>query len=169
MVGESAGRVLSKVPLSNNTISHGIQHMAEDLNDQLIEKKKGKEFRLQLDEAMDNNKDAHLICCSWFVDDWTKCVAVCTDGDRSVSGCYEGLQALIRSKALYALWNHCMINSEALASKNLSPPLDLVMESLGDLTLPPYFTLIVPTLITFIRFHGTLYTPLTHIIAIVME
>jgi predicted RNase H-like nuclease len=37
MIGESAGK-LSKVPLSNNTISRRIQHIAEDLNDQLIEK-----------------------------------------------------------------------------------------------------------------------------------
>jgi hypothetical protein len=37
-IGESAGKLLSKVPLSNNTISRSIQHKAEDLNDQLIEK-----------------------------------------------------------------------------------------------------------------------------------
>jgi hypothetical protein len=36
MIGESAGKLLSKVPLSNNTISRRIQHIAEDLNDQLI-------------------------------------------------------------------------------------------------------------------------------------
>jgi hypothetical protein len=38
MIGESAGKQLSKVPSSNNTISLRIQHIAEDLNDQLIEK-----------------------------------------------------------------------------------------------------------------------------------
>jgi hypothetical protein len=38
MIGESAGKLLSKVPLSNNTISCRIQHIVEDLNDQLIEK-----------------------------------------------------------------------------------------------------------------------------------
>jgi hypothetical protein len=38
MIGESAGKLLSKVSLSNNTISHRIQHIVEDLNDQLIEK-----------------------------------------------------------------------------------------------------------------------------------
>jgi hypothetical protein len=38
MIGESAGKLLSKVPLSNNTISQRIQRIAEDLNDQLIEK-----------------------------------------------------------------------------------------------------------------------------------
>ncbi|XP_076325514.1 protein FAM200A-like [Tachypleus tridentatus] len=135
------------MPLSNDTISHRIQHMAEDLNDHLIEKMKGKEFGLHLDEAMDSNKDAHLICCTWFVDgdkivedllvcknirastkaqdlfenldtficenslDWTKCIGVCTDGGRSMSGCYEGF---IQSKALDALWTHCIIYRSAL-------------------------------------------------------
>jgi hypothetical protein len=47
-VGESAGKLLLKVPLSNNTISRRIQHMAEGINDQLIEKMKGVEFGLQL-------------------------------------------------------------------------------------------------------------------------
>jgi hypothetical protein len=38
MIGESAGKPLSKVPFSNNTVICRIQHIAEDLNDQLIEK-----------------------------------------------------------------------------------------------------------------------------------
>jgi hypothetical protein len=38
IIGESDGKLLSKVPLSNNTISRRIQHIAEDLNDQLIAK-----------------------------------------------------------------------------------------------------------------------------------
>jgi hypothetical protein len=48
MIGESAGKLLSKVFMLNNTISRRIQHIAEDLNDQLIEKLKGKESGLQL-------------------------------------------------------------------------------------------------------------------------
>jgi hypothetical protein len=38
MIGESAGKLLLKVPLSNNTISCRIQHTVEDLSDQLTEK-----------------------------------------------------------------------------------------------------------------------------------
>jgi hypothetical protein len=68
MISESAGKLPSKVPLSNNTISRRIQHVAEDLNDQLIKKLKGKEFGLQLDEAKDNDNDAHLICYVRFID-----------------------------------------------------------------------------------------------------
>jgi hypothetical protein len=56
MIGESVGKQLSKVPLSNNTISRRIQHMAEDLNDQLI-KKRGR-------------------LCPVCFDDLRKCVAI---------------------------------------------------------------------------------------------
>lgn len=66
MIGESAEKLLSKVLLSNNPISHRIWHIAEDLNDQLIEKIKGKESGLQLDQAMDNG--AQLIRYVWLID-----------------------------------------------------------------------------------------------------
>jgi hypothetical protein len=38
MIGESAKKLLLKVPLSNNTISRKMQYTVEDLNDHLIEK-----------------------------------------------------------------------------------------------------------------------------------
>jgi hypothetical protein len=38
MIGGSTGKLLSKVPLSNNIISRRIQHITEDFNDQLTEK-----------------------------------------------------------------------------------------------------------------------------------
>jgi hypothetical protein len=38
MVNIMTSKLLSKVPVSNNTISRRIQHKAEDLNDQVIEK-----------------------------------------------------------------------------------------------------------------------------------
>jgi hypothetical protein len=58
----------------------------------------------------------------------TKCVGVCTDGARSMSGCYGGLQAFIRSKVPETLWTHCVIHREALASKYLSPTLNQVLQ-----------------------------------------
>ncbi|XP_075230326.1 SCAN domain-containing protein 3-like [Lycorma delicatula] len=64
MDGESAGKLLLKVPLSNNTFSWRIQHMAKDINDQLTDKIKGVEFGLQLGEAAENNKDLsfYMLC-----------------------------------------------------------------------------------------------------------
>jgi hypothetical protein len=43
--------------------------MADDLIDQLIKKINEREFRLQLDDATDTNKDTHLICYVRFIDD----------------------------------------------------------------------------------------------------
>lgn len=164
MVGESAGKLISKVPLSNNTVSRRIQRISEDMEDQLIQIMRGREFKLQLDEATDNSKDAHLICYVRFVCDnkivedllfckgltaglkapdlfeildtfmaekqldWKKCVGICTDGGRSMSGYYGGLRALVRSKAPDARWTHCIIHREALASKHLSLPLSEVLD-----------------------------------------
>lgn len=56
------------VPLSDTTISRRILDLAEDINDQLIDKLKGKDFSLKLDEATDNNNDGHLICYVRFID-----------------------------------------------------------------------------------------------------
>jgi hypothetical protein len=67
-------------------------------------------------------------CMSENMLDWTKCVGVCTDGDRSMSGNYGGLQSLIGSKAPDALWTHCIIHRETLAAKYLSPALNQVLE-----------------------------------------
>ncbi|XP_067132430.1 protein FAM200A-like [Centruroides vittatus] len=68
--------------------------------------------------------------------EWTKCVGVCTDGGRSMSGSYGGLQALIRNKAPDSVWTHCIIHREALASKAKTPSefTSLEEESLIDLS-----------------------------------
>lgn len=58
--------------------------------------------------------------------DWTKCVYA--DGACSMSGCYGELQAFVRSKA-NALWTHCVILREALASKYLSSTLNQVLKN----------------------------------------
>ncbi|XP_069063747.1 zinc finger BED domain-containing protein 5-like [Pleurodeles waltl] len=60
--------------------------------------------------------------------DWERCVGVCTDGGRSMAGCYQGLQARIRSKAPNAIWTHCIIHREALAAGNLSEELHNILK-----------------------------------------
>ncbi|XP_029729922.2 zinc finger BED domain-containing protein 5-like [Aedes albopictus] len=54
MIGEHASQQLSKVPLSNNTIARRIDDMANDINCQLVDFLKNREYALQLDEATDN-------------------------------------------------------------------------------------------------------------------
>jgi hypothetical protein len=51
---------LKNVSLLDVTISHRLLDLAEDINDQLVDKLKDKDFSLQLDEDIDNN-DGHLI------------------------------------------------------------------------------------------------------------
>ena len=70
IIGESAAQKLKAVPLSNNTISRRIDKILDDINDQLVEKIRGNEFSLQLDEATTStsNKDAYLICYVRFID-----------------------------------------------------------------------------------------------------
>ena len=59
---------------------------------------------------------------------WTNYFVVSTEGGRSISGCYGGLQSLKCIKAPDALWTQCIIHREDLASKHLSPPRNLVLE-----------------------------------------
>ncbi|KAM3868917.1 zinc finger BED domain-containing protein 5-like [Diretmus argenteus] len=58
---------------------------------------------------------------------WEDCVGVCTDGAQAMAGKRSGLQALIKRAAPNAVWTHCIIHREALASKQLSPELNSVL------------------------------------------
>ena len=68
MIGEGAAEKLKLAPLSNDTVCRRIGDMALDIHDQLIDQMKQREFGLQLDEATDGSRDAHLICYVRFVD-----------------------------------------------------------------------------------------------------
>ncbi|XP_072392330.1 protein FAM200A-like [Diabrotica undecimpunctata] len=61
---------------------------------------------------------------------WDNCVGVCTNGARAMSGQYGGLQVLIKTNALSVKWTHCVIHREALAAKNVTPELSVVMDSI---------------------------------------
>lgn len=61
--------------------------------------------------------------------DWTKYVGVSSDGGSSMSGCYGRLQPLIRRKEPDALWTHRIIHRKGLVTQHLSPPRNLVLES----------------------------------------
>ena len=68
MIGEGAAEKLKMVPLSDVTKCCRIGDMAQGIYDQPIDEMKQREFGLQLDEATDGSRDAHLICYVWFVD-----------------------------------------------------------------------------------------------------
>jgi hypothetical protein len=77
---------------------------------------------VDLFEVIDSFMDENSI-------DWTQCVSVCTDGARSMSGRYGGLQAPIRNQAPDTLWTHYVIHREALTSQFPSPLLNEVVET----------------------------------------
>ena len=68
MIREGVGEKLKMVPLSDDIMCCQIGDMAQDIHDQLIDEMQQKEFGLQLDEATDGSRDAHLIYYVWFVD-----------------------------------------------------------------------------------------------------
>lgn len=60
---------------------------------------------------------------------WKKCVGLCTDGVRAMAGQYNGLQGLVKAVSPNIKWTHCIIHREALASKNLSPSLNEILQT----------------------------------------
>ncbi|GFU00406.1 HTH_Tnp_Tc3_2 domain-containing protein [Trichonephila clavipes] len=68
MYGDNFAKELQSIPLSNDTVSRRIDDIAEDVEQQLFGKLRDKLFSIQLDEATDNNNDAHLIAYFRFGD-----------------------------------------------------------------------------------------------------
>lgn len=60
--------------------------------------------------------------------DWKKCVGICTDGARAMSGCKSGLRALVKNVAPEATWQHCCIHREALVTKRIPAELKIVLD-----------------------------------------
>lgn len=61
MFGESYAKQLQQIPLSDNTVGRRINDISEDLCEQLISELRISKFAIQVDEAVDVAKDAHLI------------------------------------------------------------------------------------------------------------
>lgn len=60
--------------------------------------------------------------------DWTRCVGICTDGAKSMTGCYAGFVAKAKSLAPKASWTHCCIHRQALVSKRMPDGLKSVLD-----------------------------------------
>ena len=60
--------------------------------------------------------------------DWGKCISICTDGAKAMSGSRSGLRSLIQEHAPMAKWMHCMIHREALVAREQSPELGATVE-----------------------------------------
>ena len=60
--------------------------------------------------------------------DWGKCISICTDGAKAMSGSRSGLRSLIQEHAKMVKWMHCMIHREALVAHELSRELGATVE-----------------------------------------
>ena len=157
IIEESIAQKLKAVPLSNNTISRRIDKISDDSNDQLVAKMRGNEFSLQLDEATTStsNKDAYLICYVRFIDndgniveDLLFCKPIlknCTAHELFVilNNFFQENNLQWKYCVVYALMvpelcqaalagceqTHCLIQSEALASQQLSGDLNGVLKA----------------------------------------
>uniref|UniRef100_A0A3Q1GCF7 C2H2-type domain-containing protein n=1 Tax=Acanthochromis polyacanthus TaxID=80966 RepID=A0A3Q1GCF7_9TELE len=61
--------------------------------------------------------------------DWSKCVGLCTDGARAMTGRHSDVAARVREVAAQMRWTHCSIHREALAIKRMLDNLKSVLDS----------------------------------------
>ncbi|XP_039670584.1 zinc finger BED domain-containing protein 5-like [Perca fluviatilis] len=58
---------------------------------------------------------------------WDRCVSLCTDGARAMTGRERGLAARVQQVAPLVKWTHCMVHREALAAKKMPVLFDSVL------------------------------------------
>ncbi|XP_060796340.1 zinc finger BED domain-containing protein 5-like [Neoarius graeffei] len=58
---------------------------------------------------------------------WDRCVGLCTDGARAMTGREQGLAARVKQVAPLVKWTHCMVHREALAAKKMPSLLESVL------------------------------------------
>ena len=50
---------------------------------------------------------------------WSRCVGICTDGPKAMTGRHSGMVTRVQAFAPDATWVHCSIHREALAAKGM--------------------------------------------------
>nr|XP_033506785.1 zinc finger BED domain-containing protein 5-like [Epinephelus lanceolatus] len=60
--------------------------------------------------------------------DWSRCCGICTDGARAMTGRHSGLVKQVQAVAPAAVWSHCIIHRQALATKRMPKELRTVLD-----------------------------------------
>jgi zinc finger BED domain-containing protein 5/7/8/9 len=61
--------------------------------------------------------------------DWEKCIGVCSDGARAMTGKHSGFVKRLLEHAPNAKWTHCFIHRQALAAKSMGIELKAAMDT----------------------------------------
>ena len=61
---------------------------------------------------------------------WSRCVGICTDGLKSITGRQSCSGARVQAVASDATWVHCSIHREALATKGMPDSLKDVLDTI---------------------------------------
>nr|XP_022907179.1 zinc finger BED domain-containing protein 5-like [Onthophagus taurus] len=127
--------------------------MANDIKDQI---KSSPFFALQMDESTasifsllyDNQMKEEFLFCEPLTSsttsveifnkvnnfivkhgfDWLKCVGICSDGARAMTGKYGGVVTRIKEVAPDCVFIHCSINRQALAAKEMPDELGFALD-----------------------------------------
>ncbi|XP_063786022.1 zinc finger BED domain-containing protein 5-like [Pseudophryne corroboree] len=60
--------------------------------------------------------------------EWLRCVGICSDGARAMTGKNSGLVTRVQAVAPQAVWTHCIIHRQALVAKKMPPILKQVLD-----------------------------------------
>uniref|UniRef100_A0A665UYW9 DUF4371 domain-containing protein n=1 Tax=Echeneis naucrates TaxID=173247 RepID=A0A665UYW9_ECHNA len=60
--------------------------------------------------------------------DWSRCCGICTDGARAMTGRHSSLVKQVQAVASTAVWSHCTIHHQALATKRMPKEVHAVLD-----------------------------------------
>ena len=157
MLGEEAECEVSKVSVSDNTISRRVDDLSNNISGILSEMLQNNNFALQVDETSDITGKAQLLafvrfenegeimenflCCKE-LPETTKghdifnilssylelCVGICTDGAPSMIGSVQGFVSRVKEKNSEVITTHCFLHREVLVSKSIGNDLKQVLD-----------------------------------------
>ncbi|GFW51290.1 protein FAM200A [Trichonephila clavipes] len=124
MHGDEYGNELKTIPLSRETVSRRISEMSRNIESEVIKRiQNSSVFALQLDETTDISKMSQLIIYVRFIfNEAITQMFLCCKGSN------KGLRGLIQKVAPHMVFNHCMIDRQALAVKYMDEELHNLLQ-----------------------------------------
>ena len=153
VLDETPVEKIKSVSLSSNTVSRRIEDIASNMEKQLVSRLRDCDtgFAILLvfvwypfnkgieqDSLLCKSLELHNTGNNIFnvIDDyikaqsidWEKCISVCSDGAKAMTGKLNGAVTRIKNASKNCKSVHCIIHRYALVTKNMSPPLKKVLD-----------------------------------------